>query len=70
VTVQEVRWDEGCSQSADNCTFFNGSGNANHHFGTAVFVHQSIISAVKEGKIYNTNRSVWYCCPECACSIL
>jgi len=34
VAVQEVRWDNGGSQPADNYTFFYGNGNADIHLGT------------------------------------
>jgi hypothetical protein len=41
--VQEVRWDKGGTEPADDYTYFYGNGNADHHF----FVHKGIISAVK-----------------------
>jgi len=40
VAVQEVRWDEGSNQPADNYTLY-------HHLGTGFSVHKGIISAVK-----------------------
>jgi hypothetical protein len=32
VGVQEVRWDRGGTEPADECTFFNGKGNEKHEF--------------------------------------
>jgi exonuclease III len=36
VGVQEVRWGGGGTESADECTFFYGTGK-NHEFGTVFF---------------------------------
>jgi exonuclease III len=34
VGVQEVRWDKGGNEWAEDYTFFNGVGNENHQLGT------------------------------------
>jgi hypothetical protein len=46
VAVQEVRWDEGGTQSADDYAFY-GNENADHHLGTGLCKHKGIISVVK-----------------------
>jgi hypothetical protein len=47
VAVQEVRYDNGGSEPADDYIFFYGNGNSNRHLGTGFFIHTGIISAVK-----------------------
>jgi hypothetical protein len=47
VGVQEVRWDKGGTEPADNYTFFYGNRNADHHLGTGFFIHKGVISTVK-----------------------
>jgi exonuclease III len=32
--VQEVRWEKGCTESAEGYTFFYGKGNEDHQLGT------------------------------------
>jgi hypothetical protein len=40
VAVRDFRGVEGGTQSADNCTFFYGSGYSNHCLQTGAFVHK------------------------------
>jgi exonuclease III len=47
VGVQEVRWEKGGTERAEDCTFFYGQGNGNHRLGTGFFVHNRIVSAVR-----------------------
>jgi hypothetical protein len=47
VGVQKVRWDKGGTQPSGEYTFFL-NGNENHELGTGLFVHKTIISAVKK----------------------
>jgi hypothetical protein len=35
MAAQEIRWDKGGSQAADDYTFLYGNRSANHHLGTA-----------------------------------
>jgi hypothetical protein len=46
VRVQEVRWEKGGIERAEDCTFFCGQGNGDHQSGTGFFVHKRILSAV------------------------
>jgi hypothetical protein len=37
VGAEVVGWDKGGTEPADDCTFFCGYGNVDHHLGTGVF---------------------------------
>jgi exonuclease III len=47
VGVQEVRWEKGGTQRAEDCTFFYGQGNGDHQLGTGFLALKRIISAVR-----------------------
>jgi exonuclease III len=47
VGVQEVRWEKGGTERAEDYTFFYGHGNGDHQLGTGFFVRKRIISAVR-----------------------
>jgi exonuclease III len=39
VGVQEVRWDKGGTERAEDYTFFSGAGNENNHLGSGFFLY-------------------------------
>jgi hypothetical protein len=47
VGVQEIRWDKGGTEQAEDYTFFYGAGNEDRQLGTGFFVHKRIISTVR-----------------------
>jgi hypothetical protein len=47
VGVQEVRWEKGGTERAEDCTSFYGQGNGDHRLGTGFSVHKRILSAVR-----------------------
>jgi hypothetical protein len=47
VGVQEVRWEKGGTERAEDCTFFYGQGNGDHQLGTGFLALKRIISAVR-----------------------
>jgi hypothetical protein len=47
VGVQEVRWEKGGTELAEDDTFFYGLGNGDHQLGTGFFVRKRIVSAVR-----------------------
>jgi exonuclease III len=46
VGVEEVRWEKGGTEQAEDYTFFYAQGNGDHQLGTGFFVHKRIVSAV------------------------
>jgi hypothetical protein len=47
VGVQEVRWEKGGTERAEDYIYFYGQGNGDHQLGTGFFVHKRILSAVR-----------------------
>jgi exonuclease III len=57
VGVQEVRWEKGGTERAEDYTFFYGQGNGDHQLGTGYFVHKRIASAVRRVEFISDRMS-------------
>jgi hypothetical protein len=65
VGVQEIRWEKGGTERAEDYTFFYGQGNGDHQLGTGFFVRKRIVPAVRtvdfisDRMLYVTLRGRW-----------
>jgi hypothetical protein len=57
VGAQEVRWDKGGTERAEDYIFFYGEGNEDHQLGIDIFVHNRIISAVRRVEFVSDRMS-------------
>jgi exonuclease III len=57
VGVQEVRWEKGGTERAEDCTFFLGQGNGDHQLGTGCLIHKRIVSAVRRVEFISDRMS-------------
>jgi hypothetical protein len=57
VAVQEVRWDNGGSEAADDDILLYGNGYANLHLCTSLLIHHGIRTAVKRVKFISDRMS-------------
>jgi hypothetical protein len=55
--VQEIRWESSGTEPAGEYTLLYGKGNENHEWGTGLFVHKRIISAVKSVEFVSDRMS-------------
>jgi hypothetical protein len=57
VGVQEVRWEKGGTERAEDYTFFCGEGNGDYQLETGIFVHKRIVSAVRRVEFMSDKMS-------------
>jgi exonuclease III len=57
VGVQEVRWEKGGTERAEDYTFFYGQGNGDHQLRTGFFVHKRIVSVVRRVEFISDRMS-------------
>jgi exonuclease III len=57
VGVQEVRWEKGGTERAEDYTFFYGQGNRDYKLGTGFFIHKRIVSAVRRVEFISDRMS-------------
>jgi exonuclease III len=69
VGVEEVRWEKGDTEQAEDYTFFYGQGNGDHQLGTDFFIHKRIVSAVRRVG-YITDRMSYIILRGCWCNII
>jgi exonuclease III len=57
VGIQEIRWEKGGTEQAEDYTFFYGQGNGDHRLGTGFFMHKRIVSAVRKVEFISDKMS-------------
>jgi hypothetical protein len=71
VGVQEVGWEKGGSERAEDCTFLYGQGKGDGQVGTGFFVHKRILSAVRRVEFISDRMSyVILSCRWCNITVL
>jgi exonuclease III len=69
VGVQEVRWEKGGTERAEDYTFFYGQGNGDHQLGTGFSVYNRIVSVVRRVEFISDNMS-YIILRGCWCNII
>jgi hypothetical protein len=57
VGVQEVRWEKGGTERAEDYTLLYGQRNGDHQLGTGYFMHKIIVSTVTRVEFVNDRMS-------------
>jgi hypothetical protein len=69
VGVQEVRWENGGTERAEDYTFFYWQGNGDLQLGTGFFAHNRILSAVRREE-FVSDRMSYIILRSCWCNII
>jgi hypothetical protein len=69
VGEQEVGWEKGGTERAEDYTFFYGQGNGDHQLGTGFFVQKRIVSAVRRVEFIGDKMS-YIILSGCWCNII
>jgi hypothetical protein len=69
VSVQEVRWEKGGTEGAEDYAFFCGEGNGNLQLGIGFFVYKRIVSAIRRVE-FISDRMSYIILRGCWCSII
>jgi hypothetical protein len=57
VGVQEVRWEKGGTEWAEDYTFFYGQETGDHQLETGFFIHETIVSVVRTVEFISNRMS-------------
>jgi hypothetical protein len=69
VGVQEVSWEKGGTERAEDYTFFYGQRNGDHQLGTGFLVHKRILSALRRVE-FISDRMSYIILRGCWCNII
>jgi hypothetical protein len=69
VGVQEVRWEKGGNERAEDYTFVYGEGSGDNQLRTRIFVHKRILSAVRRVE-FISGRMSYTILRGCWCNII
>jgi hypothetical protein len=67
--VQEVRWEKGVTEWAEDYTFYCGGGDEDYQLGTGFFIHKRTISLVRRVE-FISDRMSYIILRGCCCSIM
>jgi hypothetical protein len=69
VGVQEVRWEKGGTEWAEDYTFFYGQDSGDHQLGIGFFIHKRIVSGVRRVE-FISDKMPYTILQGCCCNII